>query len=144
MLSSSLPLAHMRGARPPITFTRETFSPIAQASGLLPPLDCTRVTLPSEGSCMHSERDSYGGPAPPLALPNNGTLLLLESQNSSWVPSAVVFGFPAHGAPLPRPSVCLHTANPNPLPGTELQSLSLSMWPPPEHLRLWCLGQWWG
>ena len=38
------------------------------------------------------------------------------------------------------PSGCLHTANPSPLPGTDLWSLSLSAQPPPEHLRLWCPG----
>ena len=49
---------------------------------------------------------------------------------------------PRHGSLLPSPLGCLHTANPNPLPGTDPWSLSLSSQPPSEHLRLWCLCQW--
>ena len=57
-----------------------------------------------------------GGPAlPPLALPNNGALLLLQAQTASHTPSAV--------APASLPSSgCFHTANPSPLPGTDLWS----------------------
>ena len=33
-------------------------------------------------------------------------------------------------------------AIPSPLPGTDLQSLSLSTQPLPEHVRLWCPGHW--
>ena len=37
---------------------------------------------------------------PSLALPNNGALLLLQAQTSSWVPLAVVFCSPALGTLL--------------------------------------------
>ena len=81
-------------------------------------------------------------PPPPLALPKNGALLLLWDQTSSWVPLAVVHYSPTIGTLLPSPSGCLHTANPSPLPGTDLWSLSLSAQPLTKHLRLWYLGQW--
>ena len=65
----------------------------------------------------------------------------------SQVPSALASPSSAHGILLPThgtlllsPLGCLHTANPSPLPGTDLQSLSLSAQPPPECFRLWCLG----
>ena len=77
---------------------------------------------------------------PPLALSNNGNLLLLKAQISFQVPYAVVFHSPACGAQLPSPSGCLHIANPSPLPGTHLWSLSLHTQPLPEWLRLWCPG----
>ena len=77
-------------------------------------------------------------------LPNNGTLLLLQAQTSSWVSPAVAFRSPAGGTPLPSPSGCLHTANPSPLLGTDLWSLSLSAQVPPERLRLGYPGRWCG
>ena len=49
-------------------------------------------------------------------------LLLLQAQTSSQVPAAL-------GTPLPSPSGC--PANPGPLPRTDLQSLCLSIPPPP-------------
>ena len=55
-----------------------------------------------------------------------------------WVPSSVAFCPLACSAPFPSPSGCLHTANPRPLPGADLQSLSLSIQPLPKHLSLWC------
>ena len=73
---------------------------------------------------------------PPLARPNNGTLVLLQVQTSSQV----------HAAPQPlkhyslAPSGCLHTTNHSSCPGTDLQILSLSAQPLPEHLMLWCPG----
>ena len=36
-----------------------------------------------------------------------------------------------------KPLGCLHTANTSLVPGTDLWSLNLSFWPPPEYLRLW-------
>ena len=71
--------------------------------------------------------------------PNNGTLLLLWAQTSSEVSSAMAFCSLAHGAMLPRPSGCLHTANPSPLLGIELRSVNLSAQPLLKHLSLWCL-----
>ena len=78
---------------------------------------------------------------PPLALPKNGTLLLLQAQISfSWVsllwistPQTLVHHSLA-------PSGYLFTTSTSPLPGTDLWSLSLSAQLPPKHLRLWCLG----
>ena len=84
----------------------------------------------------------YGSPPLPFSPSTSGALLLLWAQTSSWVPSAVALHSPAHGILLPSPSGCFHIANHSPLPGTDLQSLSLSVQPPPECLRLWCLRMW--
>lgn len=75
-------------------------------------------------------------------LPNNGAFSLLQVQTFSWVPSGTASHSPALSILLPSPLGCLHTANPSPLPVTDLWSLSFSAQPPPEHLRLWCLCQW--
>ena len=84
----------------------------------LPPIACTRGAVPSESLC--AQAGSYGDlPPPPLALPNNGTLLLLWAKTFQ-VPLTVVFSSPAHGTPLPSPSGCMHTANPSPLPRPDL------------------------
>ena len=77
---------------------------------------------------------------PPLPVLNNGALIPLRAQISSHVPLAVAFHSLAHGALLPSPSGCLHTANPNPLPGTDLWNLSLRIQSPLKHFSLWCLG----
>ena len=81
--------------------------------------------------------------------PQQCTLLLLQGQPPPrfpqlWhsAPQPMVFGFPAHGTPLPSPLDCFYIANPSPLPGTDLWSLSLSIQCLPEHPRLWCLGRW--
>ena len=79
---------------------------------------------------------------PSSPLPNNGALSLLWVWNFSWVPSAVSFHSPALIILLPSPLGCLHVANPRLLTGTDLQSLHFSTQPPPKHLRLWCLCQW--
>ena len=79
--------------------------------------------------------------APPLlTFPNNGGLLLLQAQTSSWVPSAVVFTpqpiahhTPVCGTLLPSSSGCLPTPNPSPLPGTDLWSLILCPAPTRAH-----------
>ena len=70
---------------------------------------------------------------PPLTLPSNGALILLRAQTSSWVSWAVTLLYPALGTPSLAPSGCLHTANPRPLPGTDFQSLSLSIQALPKH-----------
>ena len=78
---------------------------------------------------------------PPLALPTNGTLLLLWVQTSlDSLHYDSTLQTMTHC--LPIPSGCLHTDNPSPLPRTDLQSLSLSTQLMSKHLRLWCLGQW--
>ena len=90
---------------------------------------------------MCRERYSYGSPTPPcLPLPNNGALPLLWAWGSFL--TAVILCSPACGAPLPRPSGCLHTANTSPVPRTDLWSLGLSAQSPPKYLRLWFLGWW--
>ena len=61
MLSSPLPLAHTRGAKPPTATQKTTQSPIAQVSGLSPPIVYARSAQPFESSCIHKERDSHGG-----------------------------------------------------------------------------------
>ena len=66
-----------------------------------------------------------------LILCNNGTLLLLQAQASSCASLAVALHSPACGAPFLSPSSYLYTANPSPLPGTDLQTLSLSAQPTP-------------
>ena len=75
-------------------------------------------------------------------LPNNGAFSLLQVQTFSWIPSVTASHSPALSIFLPSPLGCLHTANPSPLPVTDLWSLSFSAQPLPEHLRLWCLGPW--
>ena len=64
---------------------------------------------------------------PPLSLPNSGSLLLLGPRCTCHIPSAAEVCSPSFGALLPSPSGCLHTVSPSPLPGTDLQSLSLSV-----------------
>ena len=134
------PIDHTGGAQPPIACTRGALLHVANPSGILPPRDCTGGTLPCEIPHMHGERDSSGGLTPPLVFLGSGGFscrpdLLMGSL--SW---DVLFTSP--WAPLPSPSACLHTANPSPLPRTDLQNLSLSTQPPPEHLGLWFLGRW--
>ena len=69
--------------------------------------------------------------------------LLLGSLSCSFpFSSPYLTASPSHSALLPSPLGCLHTPNTSPLPGTDLQSLSLAAQPPPKHLRLWCLCQW--
>ena len=79
--------------------------------------------------------------APPLlTFPNNGGLLLLQAQTSSWVPSAVAFTpqpiahhTPVCGTLLPSSSGCLPTPNPSSLPGTDLWSLIFCQAPTRAH-----------
>ena len=92
----------------------------------------------------HAPRDSSGGPLLLLLLPSP-----TMAPCFSWgprppprFPQLWHFCSPALGTRLPSPSGCLHTANPGPLLGTDLRSLSLRTQRLPEHLRLWCLARW--
>ena len=90
---------------------------------------------------MFRERYSYGSTTPPpLTLPNNGILLFLQAQAPTQIPSAVVFCSPASGTLLPSPPGCFHTANPSPLPRTDLRSLRLIIQHPCKRLRLYFPG----
>ena len=91
----------------------------------------------------HVQGDFYGGP--PLLLP----CFSCQPRPSPWfplpwhsTPQPIAHHFPVHGTSLLSPLGCSHTANPSPLPRTDLVSLSISTQPPPKHPRLWCLGQW--
>ena len=86
-------------------------------------------------------------------LPNTGALPLLQVWTFAWVPSAMalpssalpssaVYHSPAHGTLLLSPSYCSHRGSRSPLPRIDLCSLSFSTQTLPEHLRLWCPGQW--
>ena len=98
---------------------------------------CARATPPSESlwacACSGAGIFLWQSALPPFALPNSGTLPLLHVQTFSLVllpchshPQLVVYCSPTHGTVILSPLGCLHTANPIPLPGTDLQSLSLS------------------
>ena len=90
---------------------------------------------------MCRERYSYG--SLPLLLSSTPIMLpcfSCRAQTSSRVLVAVALCSLACDAPLPLPSGCLHIANHSPVPGSDLQSLTLSAQPPLKHLRLWCSG----
>ena len=148
MLVLLLPLAHTRGAQPPIACTRGTQSPAAQASGLLPPIACARGAPPSGSPHVLRERDSYGGPPSSSRPPQQRRLASPAGPAPTFpllwcsAPQPVAHHSLACGAPLPSPSGCLHTASPSPLPRTDLRSLRLSAQHPPKHLRLCQLGLW--
>ena len=68
---------------------------------------------PPKSPGVHRERYSYGSPTClPNAIPNNGALLFLWAQFSSWIPTTVPLCPQACGTWLPNPSYCL---NPGPL-----------------------------
>ena len=92
----------------------------------------TRGATPSESPHVCAERFLCWSSPPPLALPNNGVLLLLWAQTSSRVPSSVVLCSLAHGTWLFNSYVCLHTALSSALHRTDLWSLCLST---PPHQR---------
>ena len=83
---------------------------------------------PAAQELLHEERKIFlwQSAFPSLAIPNNGTLFLLQAQACLWVPLATTLHFPTLGAPPPSPSGFHHTANPSPFPRTDLWSLSLS------------------
>ena len=123
------------------------------AGGFLQPIACARDAPP-----MRAHRHVH---APVQGVSYSSPLLLL-SPSSTVVPCLSCGSRPSPGFPLPwhspaqpmiyRSPICgslllsplssLHTCSPSPLPGTDLWSLSISAQPPPEHLRLWCPGQW--
>ena len=55
VLSSLLPLAHTRGAWPPVAFTGSARFAVVKESGLSPPVACTRGPAPSESLCIYRE-----------------------------------------------------------------------------------------
>ena len=73
---------------------------------------CLTTCCPTLRESMHVQRKKFqwwSTPSPP-ALPNNGTLLLLQAQTSSQFPSAVVFHSSALRAPLSSSfSLSLHS-----------------------------------
>ena len=102
--------------------------PVAHARGSL---------LPERPQC--AEKD-----IPMSVYPSSSCLPQQWPLTSSVGPGLLSWSLDC-GTLLPRPwhtipSGCLHTANPSPLPRTDLQNLSLSAQPQPEHLPLWCLG----
>ena len=113
--------------------------PIAHESSASLPISSTRGTPPSASLCMHLGRIFLWWSFPPL-LPSNCAFLLLKAQTPSLVHLGVVLSSSDLDTPFPIPSGCLHTANPIPLSGTGLRSLSLSTQPLPESLRMWFLG----
>ena len=142
MFSPLLPLAHARGASPPVADTRGIPSPVALQVLTHHQLHVPEVPPPSESPCMHRERYSYGGP--PLLLSPSLIMALCFSHRPTppQIPLAVVFSSLTHSAPLPIPSGCLHTANPSPLPRNDLQSLSHSA-QPHQSISGYVVQEWW-
>ena len=89
----------------------------------LTPGACVGSALLPESAHTHRERNSYMV-VPPLSLHTLLSLLLWRAQASSCTPLV--------GAPhTPGPSGCLYTANPSPLPRSDLHSPSFNTQPPP-------------
>ena len=103
---------------------------------------CQRCPTLWEFACAQGKIFLWQSTLLPLVLSNNGALLLLWALTSSKVPSAMAFHSPRHGTLLSSPSSCFHRANSSPLARTDLWSLSLSLQPPPMHLRLWSPVRW--
>ena len=59
-LTHLMPIAPTRRIWTPIASTRSVQAAVAQASGFLPPVACTRCTLPSESLCTCEQGDSFG------------------------------------------------------------------------------------
>ena len=75
--------------------------------------------LPSpEHTQAQGKRFLWRSARPPPSLPNFAPL-------ASPAGPQLLKGFRGCGVPLPSPSGCLHTSNPSPLPGTDLQTLNL-------------------
>ena len=108
------------------------------SSGLCPsPGVCAGCALPPESG--QRKKLLWRSLPSPCEPPSNGDFPVCQSQSSSHTPFVVVHHTLA-------PSGCLHAANPNPFPRSDLRSPSLSTQPHPtpvdERLRLgsagWC------
>ena len=102
---------------------------------------------PRAGTRAGEQGVSNGGPL--LLLSSSPTMVPCLSCGSTppgvplpllSTPQPLGYHSPTCGILLLSPLGCHHTANPSPLPGTDLQSLSPSA--QPECLRLWCLCPW--
>ena len=144
-------LAHTRGACPPKAYARSALSPLKEqeVSHSLQPAPEPPYPL---GACGHvhaqAQELSYGSlsllisPSPTMAPclscgsgPSPGFPLLWSSP-----PQPMVYHTPACNALLLSHSGCPHTASHSPFPWADLWSLSLSVQPQPECLRLWSPG----
>lgn len=110
-------------ARGTITGARSTLPTIAQSSEIL---------------CLHRERNSCGS-APLLLLPSP---TMVSYFSCGTRPPRYPGLWCSTSQPLDHhslsPSGCLCTANPSPLPGTDLWIFSFSAQPLPKTLRLCC------
>ena len=124
--------------RPPVDHARSTLSCLVHAgdsttiAGAIRAITTSSPTLQDSVNLQRKKFLSHS--APPLDLPIMVPCFSCEPRPAP--------GFPVVVHHSPDLSGCLCTANPNPLPRTDLQSLSLSAQPPPKGLRLWC-PQWW-
>ena len=104
----------------PIDNPRATPSCLAHAGGIAAHSPCKRhltANSPAIRESTHVQRKIFlwQPNPPPLALPNNDALFLLQAQTSFQFPLAVALCFPALGTPLPSLSGCLHIANLSPV-----------------------------
>ena len=97
---------------------------------------CTLCETESTHTHAWMQGVSYGGLPLLLSSPTLAPCLSCGSGTFPrfplpWLstPQPLLYSYPAHGTLLRSPSGCLHNANPNPLPGTDLQSLSFSAQP---------------
>ena len=100
-----LHLAHTRCAQPPAGCIRSACSPIAQASGSLPPIAFTRGAPPSESPSTCMQGDSYG--RLPLLLSPSLTMAPCLSCGPRPSPRFPLLWRstpqPVHSIPLPHP-----------------------------------------
>ena len=135
-----MPSAHTRCAWPPVACTRSAQCPPneQEASCHPSPTPELHCLLRAHGHTQAQvQAVSYG--SPPLLLSPSPTMapcLSFRSRPSPGFPlmwhshlQPVGHGSTAHGALLPSLLGCLYTANPIPLPRTDLWSLSLSTHP---------------
>ena len=110
-------------------------------------------TSASQHAHVHTQAQGVSSGIPPLLLSSSPTVVVpslsCRSRHSTgfplqWVstPQSLAYCSPTQGTLLLSLLGCVHTTNPSPLLGTDLQSLNLSTQPPPKCLRLWCLCQW--
>ena len=104
---------------------------------------CLTAHSPTLWESTHVQRKIclWQCPPPPPALPNKGVMLLRGPRPLPEFP-LLWFCSPALGILLTSHSGGLQTANPSPLPGTDLWSLSLISQLPSKHLRFWCPRRW--